>query len=146
MNKPTFLVLIADSHEAKIFEKVGKKQFDLNFVSKLEADLDNGNEKPGRGLGNTGSMVHATAPHADRHQVEKHHFAEKISKAVADLDNAKNYEGLILIASHKILEELNHTLSKHLQSKVTYRLAKNLHEFSTEEIKKYISEHLYPQV
>lgn len=142
MNKPTSLVVVADSHEAKIFEKIGHKIFDFNLICKIEADLDSNHEKPGRSFNSTGSLRHAIEPHTDRRLVEKHKFAEKISHTLQELEKTKSVDGLILIASHKVLEEIEKTLGNHLQHKVTHQVAKNLLEFTDAEIKSYLSENL----
>ena len=143
MNKSISLLVIADSQEAKIFEKIGDKNFDLHFISKIEAELDSNHEKPGRTFNSTGSIRHAIEPHTDRRQVEKHKFAEKISHALVELEKEKHFEGFILLASNKMLEELDHTLSEQLKHKITHKLAKDLIEFSTADLKEYLEKHLY---
>lgn len=142
MNKLTSLVVVANSHKAKIFEKIGHKTFDLNLIYEIEADLDSDHEKPGRSFNSTGSLRHAIEPHTDRRLVEKHKFAEKISHNLQELEKTKSIDGLILIASHKILEEIEKTLGNHLKQKITQQFAKNLLEFTNAEIKNYLSENL----
>ena len=51
-------------------------------------------------------------------------------------------DDLILLASHKMLQELEDTLSNELKQKVTHKLAKNLIEFNNDEIREYIAEHI----
>lgn len=138
MKKPISLVVIADSQEAKIFEKIGDKEFDLNLISELKADLDSNHEKPGRTFNSTGSLRHGIEPHTDRRQVEKHKFAEKISETLFELEKAKHVDGLILLASHKVLEEIRKTLDHQLQTKITHKLAKDLIEYTPNELKEYL--------
>lgn len=142
MNKSISLLVIADSHEAKIFEKIGDKNFDLHLVSKLEAELDSDHEKPGRTFNSSGSVRHAIEPHTDRRQVEKHKFAEKISHTLIELEKVNRFDGLIILASHKMLAELDHVLSDQLKHKITHRLAKDLIDFTTTDLKEYLEKHL----
>ena len=51
-------------------------------------------------------------------------------------------DDLILLASHKMLQELEDTFSNELKQKVTHKLAKNLIEFNNDEIREYIAEHI----
>ena len=142
MKITTSLVVIADSQEARIFEKIGNKKFELNFIHKIEAELDSNHEKPGRTFNNTGSVRHAIEPHTDRREVEKHHFAEKISKSLFEMEKSKQFEGLVLVVPHKMLEEMDKTLTDHLREKITHKLTKNLMEFSNAEIKEYLEKNL----
>lgn len=138
MKKQTAFLVIANSHEAKIFEKIGDKKFDLNLICEITADLDSNHEKPGRTFNSTGSIRHGIEPHTDRRQVEKHKFAEKISETLFELDKEKHCDGLILMASHKVLEEIDKTLSHQLKQKITHKLAKDLIEFRDNELKEYL--------
>lgn len=142
MNKPTSLLVVADSHNAKIFEKIGAKVFDLNLICEMEAELDSGHEKLGRSFNSTGSIRHAIEPHTDRRQVEKHDFAKRISDKLLEIEKEKHCDSLILIASHKVLEEIEETLNDQLKKKVTNKLAKNLIEFTHNELKEYIENSL----
>ncbi len=141
--KPTSLVVTADSHNARIFERIGSgKKFDFHLLYEVEAELDSNHEKPGRSFTSYSTFRHAVEPHTDRRQVEKHKFAEEISQILLQLENEKHCDGLILVASHKVLEELEKTLSDKLKKKITHRLAKNLLEFKDQEIEEYLEENL----
>lgn len=138
MKKSTSLLIIANAHEAKIFEKIGDKIFDLNLLKEINAELDSNHEKPGRTFNSTGYIRHGIEPHTDRREVERHKFAAEISHFATELEKTNHYDGIIVIASHKILAELEATLDNQLQKKITHRLAKDLHEFSNTELKKYL--------
>lgn len=140
MKKPTSLVLIADGQMAKIFEKIGSQKFDLNLLSEMESELDTNHEKPGRTQNSSGTLRHGFAPHTDRRDVERHKFAEKISAALDELEREKKFDGVILIASHKILSEVEKTLSSGLKQKITHKLAKDLVEYKKDELEKYLGE------
>ena len=152
LTKPkTSLVVVADSKKARIFEKIGhkknNKKFDLNIICEIDAELDSQHEKPGRtfnsiGSLSMGSLRHAIEPHTDRRQVEKHKFAEKISNNLAELEKDISFDSLILIASHKVLEEIEKTLTDQLGQKTTHKLAKNLVAFADNEIKEYLENNL----
>ena len=142
MNKSISLLVIADSHEAKFFEKIGNKNFDLHLISKIEAELDTNHEKLDSTFNSTGFIRHSVEPHTDRRQVEKHRFAEKISHALIELEKGRKFEGLILLASHKMLAELDHVLADQLKRKITHRLAKDLIDFTTANLKEYLEKHL----
>ena len=66
----------------------------------------------------------------------------KISKTLFDMNKEQPCDDLILLASHKMLQELEDTLSNELKQKVTHKLAKNLIEFNNDEIREYIAEHI----
>lgn len=138
MKKPISLLVIANAHEAKIFEKVGHEKITLNFICNIEAELDSNHEKAGRTFNSTGSIRHGIEPHTDRRQVEKHEFAKKISKTLEELEKETYFDGLILMASHKMLEEIDNSLNHQLKEKITHKLAKDLTEYTTEEIKEYL--------
>lgn len=140
MKKLISLVVIADSQAAKIFEKIGDKNFDLHLICKIEAELDSNHEKPGRSFNSASSLRHAVEPHTDRRQVEKHKFAEKISHILEEKEKEKSYDGLIILASHKLLEEIEKTLNDQLKQKITHKLAKNLIELTDKELEEYLEE------
>lgn len=108
----------------------------------VEAELDSNHEKRDTSFGSASSPRHGVEPHTDRRDVEKHKFAEKISHALEELEKTKPCDDLVLVASHKILEEIQETLSHHLKQKITHKLAKNLVQMSFTEIKEYLEEHL----
>jgi protein required for attachment to host cells len=141
MNKKISLVLIANSTEAKFFEKTGNIKFELDLICEAVAELDSNHEKPGRAF-SSGSLRHAIVPHTDRRLVEKHHFAEKISQIIAEIEKERKFDGLILMGSHKILEELEKTLSNPLKKKITHKLAKDIIEFNKNEVKEYLEKNL----
>jgi protein required for attachment to host cells len=142
MKKLTSLIVVADSQKAKIFAKTGHKKSEFNLICDIDAELDVTHDKPGRTFNSTGSIRHAIEPHTDRRQVEKHDFATKISKTLFDMNKEQPCDDLILLASHKMLQELEDTLSNELKQKVTHKLAKNLIEFNNDEIREYIAEHI----
>jgi len=142
MKKLASLVVTADSQQAKIFEKIGDKKFDLNLICKIEAELDSNHEKPGRSFNSTGSLRHAIEPHTDRRQVERHKFAEKISHTLMTLEKERHFDELILIAPHKIMEEIEKTLNNQLKQKIPHKLTKNLVEFTDNEIIEYLEKNL----
>lgn len=139
-NKPTSLLIIANAHEALIFEKSGpKNNFDLKLVSELEAELDSNHEKPTRTFNSTGKIRHGVEPRTDRRKVERHKFAEEISKTSFDLETAKPYDHLILMGSHKMLQEIEDCLRPQLKAKISHKLAKDPLEFNSNELKEYVA-------
>lgn len=141
MNKKISLLVIADSQEAKIFERISTKQnpaFELNLISKLDAELDTNHEKRDSGHNSVGSAGHGVEPHTDRRDVEKQKFATEICHALDELKKQKEFDDLILVASHKMLSDIEHSLSNELAKKVSHKLAKNLLEFKNSDIKDYI--------
>lgn len=137
-NKKISLIVVADAHEAKIFEKIGHKVFELNLISRIEAELDTNHEKRDSTHGGVGASRSGVEPHTDRRDVEKQKFASEISKHLSELKKQKTFDNLILVASHKILQDVEQSLSNELAKKVSNKLAKNLLEFKNHEIKEYI--------
>lgn len=142
MKKQNTFVIIASAKEAKIFEKIGDKNFDLNLLCDIEAELDSNHEKPGRSFESVGALRHGIEPHTDRREVERHKFAKKISDSLSQLQKEKHCDGLILFASHKMLEELDHALDHELKKKIIHKMAKELMEFTNHELKEYIQKNL----
>ena len=140
--KLIYLLVVADSHKAKIFEKTGKKKCNLNLVCELEADLDSNHEKLGRSFNRIGPLRHAIEPNTDRRQVEKHKFAEKIMHTLEELEKEKRYDGLVLLASYKILEQIGKTINHQLKQKISHKLAKNLSNLTDGELKEYLDKNL----
>lgn len=138
MKKPISLTIVASSQDAKFFEKTGAQNSDYRLIREITAELDSEHEKPGRTFSSTGSVRHAIEPHTDRRQVEKHHFAEKISENLLELEKSGQYEEFSLIASHAIMAELDKTLSNQLKQKITHKLAKDIVGFSNQDIKEYL--------
>ena len=137
MNKEISFVVVASSQQARIFEKVdGKNNF--NLISEVTAELDSNHEKLGRTYNSVGSLRHAIEPRTDRREVERHKFATKISETLVDLEKAKPFHKLILVASHKMLPEIEQALDDHLTQKVTQKLAKDLGKFTDAEVQEYI--------
>ncbi len=139
MKKSHSLLIIADSHSAKIFNKIGDKTFDLELISTLVADLDEVHKQPQRVQDSMGSSRHAIEPRTDRREVERHGFAQKISDNLFELHKTNNdADGLIIIASHKLLQEIEDVLPNNLKSKITFKLAKDLMQFSDIELKEHL--------
>jgi len=141
MKKPISLIAIASSQTAKIFEKIGSKKFDFNLICEMEAVLDSNHEKPGRAF-NSVTLRHGIEPHTNRRQVEKHQFATKISQTLAGLNSKNHYDDLVIMGSHKMLEELEKTLNMPLKQKMAHRIPKDIVGFTNNDIKKYIGQSL----
>ena len=142
MKKSVSIVTIADSQKARIFEKIGHQDFELNLLSELEANKDDYHEKPGRSFNRFGKMRHAIEPHTDRRDVERRTFAEKISGMLNQLQEVKNADRLILLTSHQLLEDLDEVLSEELQKKISHKFTKDLSKFTNSEVKDYLEKNL----
>ena len=142
MKTLTSLIVVASAHQVEIFERVGTAdKFNLNLVSKFDAELDSNHEKPDRTFNSVGVLRHGVEPHTDRRDVEIHKFVEKIAINLLELDKTKKYDDLILIASHQIISELEKNLHHHLKEKISHKLAKDLVKFDASELKKYLVDH-----
>lgn len=142
MKKPVSLIAVASSQTAKIFEKIGNKKCRLNLICEMEAILDSEHEKPGRTFNSVGSLRHGIEPHTNRRQVEKHQFATRISETLAGLDHENCYEDLVLMASHKMLQELNKTMKSGLKQKTSHKIPKDIVGFANHDIERYVGENL----
>ncbi len=131
-----FLIVIANSHQAKIFSRINETK--LHPLVELEAELDSNHEKPGVSFSRVGTLRHSIEPHTDRRKVERHQFAEKIAEALEEFDKTKSYNGLILLASHQVLSEIEKSLSHNLQQKLVKKMAKDLLEIEDKELEKYL--------
>lgn len=142
MNKKeiTFLV-IASSQQARIFEKIGDKNH-LNLISEVTAELDSNHEKPGRTFGSMNSLRHGIEPRTDRREVERHKFAKQIFETLLELEKEKTADKLILVASHKMLPEIEQALNAPLTQKVSQKLAKDLDKFTDAEVTEYLKNNL----
>lgn len=142
MFKDTFIgeeisvLVLASSQEARIFAKIGDKN-ELNLLKEIKAELDTNHEKPGRTYNSSNPLRHAVEPHTDRREVERHHFAKKISETLTELEKAKPFDKLLLVASHKMLQEIGQSLDDHLSQKLIQKLAKDLSKFTNAEIQEY---------
>lgn len=142
MKKPVSCVIVANAHEARIFEKVGAKIFELNLLQTLEADLDTNHETPDTSVNSSANVRHGVAPHTDRRDVEKQKFAREIAKSVEQLAATHHFEELLLVASHKMVSEIENALSNALAKKINTRLTKDLLEFKNHEVKEYLTKSL----
>lgn len=133
------LVAISSSHEARIFEKIGHE---LSLISRLDAELDTNHEKPGRTFNSVGVLRHSIEPHTDRREVEQQKFARKIADNLAQAEKEKPYDGLIILASHQILNELEEALSNQLRKKITHKSAKDLVKFTDFEVQEYLARNI----
>lgn len=142
MQKSVNYVVVANAQEAKIFEKIGNKVFELNLILELAAELDSNHEKRTTSFNSIGNVGHGIEPHTDRRDVEKQKFAKKISESLEKIINQNQHEGVILIASHKMMNFLENSFSKHLQNKIAHKLSKDIAEFKNHEIKEYLEKNL----
>jgi protein required for attachment to host cells len=98
------------------------------------------NDKPGRTFDSFGSGRHAIEPHTDIKDVERQHFAHEISHFLCESVNCDQYDELILIAPHKMLNFLFEALDKKTQLKVSHKVHKNITEFHPHDLRKYLSD------
>lgn len=136
--KVTSFLVLADSHQAKIYQKVGDKEFNLFLIHTLKADLDSNHEKMTSTFNSTGAIRHGVEPHTDRREVEHQKFARAIANYLEDEDKKGHIEGLIIIASHQMMEYIEKTLSKHLHQKILHKLSKDIVKLTDLEVKEYL--------
>lgn len=141
MKKEISFIVVASSQEARIFEKIGNKN-ELKLIGEVTAELDSNHEKPGRTFGSMNSLRHGIEPRTDRREVERHKFAKKIFETLLELEKEKPSDKLILVASHKMLQEIEQTLNAQLTQKVTQKLAKDLDKFTDAEVTEYFKSNL----
>jgi protein required for attachment to host cells len=134
-------IVVADTHSARIFSKVNK-QNSLELVHHLAADLDSKeHKKPSTTYSDGGSLKHAVDPHTDPKEVEQQHFAHEVIAFVDGALKQNAFEGLILIASPKMLGVLSNDLSDQLSKRVVNKIDKNLTEMKISELEEYLKDH-----
>lgn len=142
INEAESWIIVANAQRAKFFAKNGKHlKSTLDFIEEIETDLDSNHEKPGRTFNSTGSLRHAIEPHTDRREIEKEHFARKIYEYIKNAERENRFQGLILLASPKMLEMIQKVFDKELQKKVQHSITKNITDLSGVEVREYLLEH-----
>lgn len=110
------------------------------MIERLEADLDDFHEKPGRSFEPVGDLRHGMKPSTDRREVEKQGFIKELDEKLNK--NIENFDKLAIFAPDKMLSDLKKGLSKATQGKIFKTFNKNLLDFKDNELEKYVVEHL----
>ncbi len=124
-------VLIADGSIARLYEVSGPARalseiVDFgNAIAKLhERDLVS--SKPGRSFNRNSGGRQTFAPHATEKQHLTHRWLGGVAQALQPLLRSRDSEGLILVASPRLLAEFRPLLPKALRAKVLVEYARNL--------------------
>ncbi len=139
MKQEIIWIAVADSHDVKIFQTIKNKKGEPQLVREIKFESEP-NDKPGRTFDSFGSGRHAIEPHTDPKDVERQHFAHEISHFLCEPVNYDQYDELILIAPHKMLNFLFEALDKKTQLKVSHKVHKNITEFHPHDLREYLKD------
>ena len=124
-------VLTADGSVARLYEVSGTNRalreiVDFgNAIAKLhERDLVS--SKPGRSFNRNSGGRQTFAPHASEKQHLTHRWLAGVAKSLQPLLDSRDSQGLVLVASPRLLAEFRPLLPKAVQSKVLGEYARNL--------------------
>lgn len=143
--KLTWLV-IADNSRARIFSvdtHMGPMK-ELDSIVHTEARLHEQkmtSDLPGRGSGNGGGR-HAYQDETSPKEQENINFSREIANELDVARKAGKYKQLILVAAPGFLGNLRNQLTAQTQKLVSFELAKNLSQLSTEDIRAHLPERL----
>jgi protein required for attachment to host cells len=134
-------IIIANSNNAHICEKISGKESNLNPIYELEARSTDDFicEKPDQGSNGMGNGTHAMEPHSDPKEVERLNFARIISKLLNEANSKNGFQKLIIIASPKMLGVLCKILDKQIIDKLVLKLPKNIAGLKPFDLEKYLS-------
>ncbi len=144
MKKNIVWIVAADSHDAKIFttsQQAKRAEKPPQLIKEILLETSP-NPKPGQGqvLEGFGIRKYGVGPRTNPKDVERQHLASYVARYLRDALSNDKFHKLILISPHKMLSALYNSLDHQVQQLVTHKLYKNITEFSSRELQKYLKE------
>lgn len=149
---PTWIV-VADASTAKFFlmaDHTGMENAAPAMVSKVQPHArDVKSDRPGRGfVSANGASRHAFEPPHDYHKLQKHDFAQDVTRFLEQSYDDHQFERLVLVAPDRLLGELRKLLPHKMQKCVWHAFPHDYVKLTQEEIWAHISpqlkEHVQP--
>jgi protein required for attachment to host cells len=146
----TFTVFVADSRHAKVFELSGPEQ----VLKPIETVLNEHTEKHNRDLGadapgrmlvrigapndGLGARSIAFQPRRSHKQHATERFARELAARVSTAARENNGDGVLLVASPRLLAELHSHLPRETRRRVVGELARDLVDLPATELRRRV--------
>lgn len=137
------LVFVGDGRKALFLRNDGDEKFahfviEHAFVDDNPPTRDQGADRPGRSFARGDSARRAAVQSTDWHDLEEHRFAERVSKALADLTRERKATALAIAAPPRALADLRAALAPDLKAKVVVEINKDLTRMPVWDIEKHV--------
>jgi protein required for attachment to host cells len=124
-------ILIADGHQAKVFERHGPNATlvpveDMFVEMELPPNRDIQDDRPGRSFESSNPSRHSIASRTDPHRDLKRDLARNVADKLSQGLSDRRFDHLVVVAPPATLGDLRQVFSAPLQAKVTAELAKDL--------------------
>jgi protein required for attachment to host cells len=124
-------IVIADGHEAKVFERHGPQSelvpvADMTMTVDLPPNRTIQDDRPGRSFESSCPTRHAMESRTDPHRELKRDFARSVAEKLDLALRDQRFERLVIVAPPATLGDLRRGLSQQLEGKVAAELAKDL--------------------
>lgn len=131
MKSERIWILIADGHEAKVFERHGPQSelapvADMTMAADLPPNHEIQDDRPGRSFESSCPTRHAMESRVDPHRELKRELARGIAEKLDLALRDHRFDRLAIVAPPATLGDLRRALSQHLKGKVAAELAKDL--------------------
>ncbi len=144
MQQKIVWILVADTENARIVEKIGTRGGLLeihNLTHSHGATHEHGSVQPGRGLESSRTTRHASGPQTDGHEQQKDYFAKEIVTLLNEAHLNKKFDELYMLAPLKMLGLIRHHIintNHHIGPKVSKEFTKDVVSFNLDELEKCI--------
>jgi protein required for attachment to host cells len=138
-------ILIADGARAKVYQNSGpgtglRETRFPEMVGSHEPSKDINADRAGRMQGAPGGTMHQMDHASDPHREQKRVFAKDIADFLKAQEREKAFDELVIVAPAKTLGDLREVLDKSVASHVRIEVAKDLTQFSVQDLPKHLSD------
>jgi protein required for attachment to host cells len=138
-------ILIADGARAKVYQNngpgTGLRETGLpEMVGSHEPSRDINADRSGRMQSAPGGTMHQMDYSSDPHREQKRVFAKDVADFLMLKERENAFDDLVIVAPAKTLGDLREVLDKSVASHVKMEIAKDLTQFSAQELPKHLSD------
>jgi protein required for attachment to host cells len=131
MKAPRTWILLADGHQAKVFETHGPNSDllvvgDMMVAMELPPNRDIQNDRPGRSFESAGPTRHAMESRTDPHRELKRELARTVSDRLDAALKEGRFDRLCIVAPPATLGDLRRALSQPLKQRIVAEITKDL--------------------
>jgi protein required for attachment to host cells len=136
-------VFISDGQKALFLRNAGDETFpnltaERVFVDENPRTHEQGTDRPGRGFKRAMTNRRSSMETTDWHELEKHHFAQRVASAIEDLIRTNNVRTLIVAAPPRTLAELRCAFPSDVQRHIIAEIDTDLTKHPISEIERHI--------
>jgi protein required for attachment to host cells len=136
------IVFVGDGRKALFLRNEGDEKYPNLKTERVFVDFnppthEQGTDKPGRSYSSVGHG-RSSVTQTDWHELEEHHFARMVAKALEKLVRERHVKALVIAAPPRTLADLRQALHKDVKSHVIAEVDKDFTKQPVYEIEKHL--------